>query len=62
MVHVETPVESCREWNAARPAGGAYCREIFEDLAGRRVQCHEREGPAVFAWGARQRWRVCSWA
>ncbi|KAL4432172.1 hypothetical protein ABPG77_005934 [Micractinium sp. CCAP 211/92] len=33
MVHVDTPVESCREWNAARPAEGAYSQEIFEDLA-----------------------------
>lgn len=35
MVHVDTPVDACREWNAARPAEGAFSEAIFEDLAGR---------------------------
>ncbi|KAI7843561.1 hypothetical protein COHA_002803 [Chlorella ohadii] len=33
MVHVDTPADVCREWNAARPAEGAFSDAIFEDLA-----------------------------
>lgn len=35
MVHVDTPADTCRQWNQERPAELAYCSEIFEDLAGR---------------------------
>lgn len=35
MVHVDTPADTCRQWNAARPADGAFSEAIFEDLAGR---------------------------
>lgn len=35
MVHVDTPADTCRQWNAARPAEGAFSEAIFEDLAGR---------------------------
>lgn len=34
MVHVDTPADTCRQWNAARD-GDSYSEEIFEDLAGR---------------------------
>lgn len=34
VVHVDTPVETCREWNRPRGAGG-YDETIFEDLASR---------------------------
>lgn len=34
MVHIDTPVETCREWNSAR-TGDKYSPELFEDLAGR---------------------------
>eukprot|EP01025_Chloroclados_australasicus_P068105 TRINITY_DN9449_c0_g1_i2.p1 TRINITY_DN9449_c0_g1~~TRINITY_DN9449_c0_g1_i2.p1 ORF type:complete len:292 (-),score=14.15 TRINITY_DN9449_c0_g1_i2:358-1233(-) len=35
LVHVDTPVEVCRQWNAQRREEDAYQQEIFEDLAGR---------------------------
>lgn len=37
MVHVDAPVESCRQWNAARAAAGGdtYSEAVFDDLAGR---------------------------
>lgn len=35
MVHVDTPVETCRSWNDARPEDQRYPPAIFEDLAGR---------------------------
>jgi protein KTI12 len=43
MVHVDTPAETCKEWNSNRGGGGGsagangdkYCEEIFDDLAGR---------------------------
>ena len=34
LVHVATPVETCREWNKER-SGDTFCSEIFEDLASR---------------------------
>jgi protein KTI12 len=34
MVHVDTPTEMCRTWNAAR-ATPSYEPDVFEDLAGR---------------------------
>jgi hypothetical protein len=33
MVHVDTPTDTCRQWNQARPASSSYSEEIFEDLA-----------------------------
>ncbi|KAG2489062.1 hypothetical protein HYH03_012498 [Edaphochlamys debaryana] len=35
MVHVDTEVDTCRTWNAARAEGERYRPEIFEDLASR---------------------------
>lgn len=34
MVHVDTPAETCRGWNAGR-GGDAYAAEVFDDLASR---------------------------
>lgn len=34
-VHVDTPPEVCRRWNAARPEEQRYEKAVFEDLAGR---------------------------
>jgi hypothetical protein len=35
MVHVDTPPDTCREWNRQRGAAEGYTEPIFEDLAGR---------------------------
>ncbi|KFM28800.1 KTI12-like protein [Auxenochlorella protothecoides] len=35
MVHVDTPIETCRTWNEARPADARYATAVFADLAGR---------------------------
>jgi len=35
MVHVDTPIETCRQWNEDRDAGKQYSTDIFNDLAGR---------------------------
>lgn len=35
VVHVDTPPETCRKWNEARPPGERYSPHIFEDLARR---------------------------
>ncbi|GBF97016.1 hypothetical protein Rsub_09813 [Raphidocelis subcapitata] len=35
VVHVDTPTDTCRAWNEARPEGERYSRQIFDDLAGR---------------------------
>lgn len=34
MVHIDTPIDTCKEWNAGR-TGDAYSPPIFEDLVGR---------------------------
>ncbi|MEW5316871.1 MAG: hypothetical protein WDW38_008215 [Sanguina aurantia] len=34
MVHIDTPVATCRAWNSARE-GDTYSVDVFEDLAGR---------------------------
>lgn len=33
LVHVDTPPDTCRQWNQQRDAAGAYSEAIFEDLA-----------------------------
>lgn len=35
MVHVDTTVDTCKTWNAARNEAESYRENIFEDLAGR---------------------------
>eukprot|EP00198_Chlamydomonas_reinhardtii_P002189 XP_001691525.1 predicted protein [Chlamydomonas reinhardtii] len=35
MVHVDTEVSQCRQWNEARPEAERYKQDIFDDLAGR---------------------------
>ncbi|KAG2438046.1 hypothetical protein HXX76_005658 [Chlamydomonas incerta] len=35
MVHVDTEVAQCRQWNEGRPEGERYKQDIFDDLAGR---------------------------
>ncbi|KAI8467670.1 MAG: chromatin associated protein KTI12 [Monoraphidium minutum] len=35
VVHVDTPVDTCREWNGSRPEAERYSSEIFEDLVRR---------------------------
>lgn len=37
MVHVDTPVDTCRQWNQQRSDGAAhsYSTAVFDDLAGR---------------------------
>jgi len=35
MVHVDTPAETCKEWNENRGGGDKYSEVIFDDLAGR---------------------------
>eukprot|EP00892_Ulva_mutabilis_P006149 jgi/Ulvmu1/3906/UM018_0128.1 len=32
---VDTPIDTCRQWNAARPSEEAYSPEVFDDLASR---------------------------
>ncbi len=38
MVHVDTPVETCRQWNQERQ-GPKYEEHVMEDLCGRCVAC-----------------------
>ncbi|KAG2450666.1 hypothetical protein HYH02_004506 [Chlamydomonas schloesseri] len=35
MVHVDTEVAKCQEWNEARPEAERYKQDVFDDLAGR---------------------------
>ena len=37
VVHVDTPAETCRQWNSAREALAQYEERILDDLCGRSV-------------------------
>ena len=65
LVNVDTPVDTCREWNSARPAEDMYQDDVFEDLVSRMERPDSRrrwEAPLYtvsVSLGREGRTRIC---